>query len=184
MTFRPRAHHVVLAAAARPDRVRRDLVCLTAGSDGSVALISSPRSRSLPAGRFKPLLRPQARAREQQTVPRLPARHPGRGEREPRGARVPGRSSGREASSESGRPLRVLPLSVVHPPDLVIDVLGGKEGDELPFVVPAVGVKHLADGARIRSVAPETADGARYVPVDRSSKRVLQVVPDQAAGGP
>ncbi len=90
----------------------------------------------------------------------------------------------RQASPEQGRrALWVMALLVVHPPDLVVDVLSGKEGSEVLFVVPAVAVKHLPDAAFIGSVDLETADGAGDVPVDRSSERVLEVVPDQTAGG-
>ena len=74
-------------------------------------------------------------------------------------------------------------LLVIHSPDLVIDVLSGEERRKLSLIVPAVGVEHLADAVRVRTVEAETADGARHVPVDRAAKRVLQVVPDEAAPG-
>ena len=54
---------------------------------------------------------------------------------------------------------------------------------QAPPIVPAVGVEHLADAARVRSADAETADGARHVPVDRPPKRILEVVPDEAAPG-
>lgn len=69
-----------------------------------------------------------------------------------------------------GDALQVAPLAVVHPPDLVVDLLSGKERGEFAFVVSSRGVEHLADDPRGRAVDPETADSAGHVPVDRSSK--------------
>ena len=49
-----------------------------------------------------------------------------------------------------------------------------------PFLA---GVEHLGDDARIRAADPETADSASHVPVDRSSKRVLEVIPEETSTG-
>src|SRR5664279_6510909 len=81
------------------------------------------------------------------------------------------------------RAYRATSLAVIHPPDLVVDAVGGEERRQLLLVVPAVGVKHRSDRARASSLVSETDDVAGEIPVDRTAESVLEIVPDQAARG-